>query len=175
MPEPEPYEDEPTIRPSQPPISALAAVMKAMEDELAHLKMEHAQCQAAYNELDVSLAKHKRKSLRQQTEMLLKAIDTKADQIYALYDVLEGQRDDAQEMTEDQMEMTLNSIGLNFPEGRRASDQSKPRHTSKPKGKRGVDSDSSDGEDLPWEGVEETMQSSRAGRFCLPRRHVAGQ
>ena len=45
MPEAMPYEEEPTIRPSQPPGLALATVMKGLQDELDHLKLQCSQYQ----------------------------------------------------------------------------------------------------------------------------------
>ncbi len=176
MPEPEPYEDEPTMRPSQPPLLALAAVMKALEDELAHLRMEHAEYQSAYNDLDVTLGKNKRKSILKQMDTLTKAIDTKADQIYALYDALEGQQQtDARGLTGEQVEVTLDSPGLKveLETVRIKSEKPKVRITSKSNRKNIAESVSSEEDGLPWEGVEETMQTSRSGRFCLPRKHRA--
>ena len=99
MPEPAPYDDEPTIRPSQPPSVALATVLKGLEDELAHLKIRLAQYQAAYEQVDASLGKSKRKALCKKIGDLLRAIDVKADQIYSLYDVVEGQKESGQMMT----------------------------------------------------------------------------
>ena len=116
MPEPAPSDDEPTIRPSQAPSMALATVMKGLEDELAHLKIRLVQHQAAYEQLDASLGKSKRKALCKKTGDLLRAMDVKADQIYSLYDVLEGQKESGQMMNDEHLEMTLHSIGvdLNF-------------------------------------------------------------
>jgi Centrosome microtubule-binding domain of Cep57 len=39
MPQSGEWNEEPTVRPSQPPATALAIVMKGLEDELNHLKM----------------------------------------------------------------------------------------------------------------------------------------
>ncbi|KAI9794237.1 MAG: hypothetical protein M1816_006163 [Peltula sp. TS41687] len=170
MPEPVPYEDEPTIRPSQPPAIALAVVMKALEDELSHLKLVAAKYQAAYNNHDASLGKHKRKMLCKKLGLALNAVDTKADQIYALYDVLEGQKKDGHVMSEHEIEVTLHSIGLDLAEL-----TAKPEKT--PKKESGVVrnifdglSGSSDEEELPWEGFEDTTPVSRAGSVSRSRR-----
>ena len=106
-------EEEATMRPSQPPHVALAVVMKGLEDELAHLKLTLARYQGIYDRHDASLGKRKRKALCTKIAQLLKTIDVKADQIYALYDVLEGQKtdDDGQD---ERLEMTLQSIGINI-------------------------------------------------------------
>lgn len=107
-----PDTEDATMRPSQPPSLALATVMKALEDELAHLKIELASYQAVYNKHDASLSKKQRKKLHFKCETLMRAIDAKADQIYALYDVLESQKEDGYEFTERELEDTLEKIGV---------------------------------------------------------------
>ncbi|RAQ70204.1 hypothetical protein COH20_001141 [Aspergillus flavus] len=154
MPEPSIYNEEPTMRPAQPPAVALATVLKALEDELSHLKMQLVTYQGAYNKLDASLSKRQRKSLSTKIEKLLKDIDMKADQIYALYDVLEGQKSKGQEMTEQEMEVTLQSIGIDVGAARAdvtaTTDKSSQKNAE-------TDFDIDDDEDLPWEGIESTM------------------
>jgi hypothetical protein len=154
MPKPSVYNEEPTMRPSQPPAVALATVLKSLEDELSHLKMQLATYQSAFNKLDASLGKRPRKALLEKIDKLLKDVDMKSDQIYALYDVLEGQKQDGHEMTEQEMEMTLESIGIDFgashaPDITGTTDKSS-RHTDQ------IDLD--DEEDLPWEGIESTTE-----------------
>ena len=112
MPSPGPDDEDVTMRPSQPPPIALATVMKSLEDELEHLKIELDRYQALYNKHDPSLSKRKRKMVYDKIEKVLKTIDAKADQIYALYDVLEGQKETGKEMTEGEVEMTLQSVGI---------------------------------------------------------------
>jgi len=144
-----PYEDEPTMRPSKSPGLALATVMKGLQDELAHLKMELAQYQSMYNKYDMSLGMRKRKAIKTKIENLLKAIDTKADQIYGLYDVLEGQKQSGQQLSEEDVEITLQSIGIDVDVLKQKT-QGGDDHS---------DSDDSgdDSElDLPWEGIEDT-------------------
>ncbi|KAJ5338220.1 hypothetical protein N7452_004948 [Penicillium brevicompactum] len=148
MPKPSVYNEEPTMRPSQPPAVALATVLKALEDELSHLKMQLATYQAAYNKLDASLGKRPRKALQEKIDKLFKDIDMKADQIYSLYDVVEGQKQDGHEMTEQEMEMTLESIGIDAGHiDITATTDKSSRHGQ-------IDLD--DEEDLPWEGIEST-------------------
>ncbi|KAE8401032.1 hypothetical protein BDV37DRAFT_188090 [Aspergillus pseudonomiae] len=154
MPEPSVYNEEPTMRPAQPPAVALATVLKALEDELSHLKMQLLTYQGAYNKLDASLSKRQRKSLSAKIEKLLKDIDMKADQIYALYDVLEGQKSKGQEMTEQEMEVTLQSIGIDVGAARAADVTAT---TDKSSQNNATDYDIDDDEDLPWEGIESTM------------------
>jgi hypothetical protein len=183
------WNEEPTVRPSQPPATALAVVMKGLEDELSHLKMyavspplhfifgrvanylcrELAQYQKAYNSHDASLSKRKRKSIFTKIEALLRAIDAKADQIYALYDVLEGQKADGHEITEEEVEVTLHSIGINPVElglrGHEMKYAKRSRVTYADEGQsEGSESSAEEGEtgngdddmELPWEGIEDT-------------------
>ncbi|KAB8239629.1 uncharacterized protein BDW43DRAFT_296012 [Aspergillus alliaceus] len=156
MPEPSIYNEEPTMRPAQPPAVALATVLKALEDELSHLKMQLVTYQGAYNKLDASLSKRQRKSLSAKIEKLLKDVDMKADQIYALYDVLEGQKSRGQEMTEQEMEVTLQSIGIDV-ETARAADVTGTTDKSAHKNAE-TDYDIDDDEDLPWEGIETRLR-----------------
>ncbi|KAI9815968.1 MAG: hypothetical protein M1827_001960 [Pycnora praestabilis] len=179
MPKSNPYEEEPTMRPSQPPGVALATVMKALQDELAHLKMELAQYQSMYNKHDPSLSKRKRKSVYKKIEELLKAIDTKSDQIYALYDVLEGQKAAGHEISEEEVEVTLNTIGIDVGELSLGGGEQAPQQ--KGKGKRveiDVDdsngSDESEEEDLPWEGIEDTNHTSKSAAAAQGRRRSWG-
>ncbi|PWY93488.1 hypothetical protein BO94DRAFT_554249 [Aspergillus sclerotioniger CBS 115572] len=157
MPEPSPYNEEPTMRPAQSPELALATVLKALEDELAHLKMQLVAYQGAYNKLDASLSKRQRKSVGEKIEKLLKDIDMKADQIYALYDVLEGQKQNGREMTEQEMEVTLQSIGIDT--AGRAADVTATTDKSSRKGPE-PDYDEDDDE-LPWEGFEISWSSPK--------------
>ncbi|KAI9715463.1 MAG: hypothetical protein M1812_005939 [Candelaria pacifica] len=174
MPESTSYEEEPTMRPSQPPAEALAIVMKALQDELAHLKMELARHQTAYNKHDPSLSKRKRKSVYNKIEALLKAIDVKADQIYALYDVLEGQKADGHELGDRELELTLNSIGVDLGKlGRDGGhDVLKASRGSEAADSDSVGSDESDEEDLPWEGIENTAETSKSGQPNARRRSL---
>jgi hypothetical protein len=153
MPVPVPYEDEPTLRPSVAPGIALATVLKGLEDELAHLKMEQTQAQALYNKHDPSLGMRKRKNLKTKIKGLLKAVDTKADQIYALYDVLEGQKQSGQTLSEKDVEITLQSIGVDI-------DTLKEKNTSGEDNDRAGNEGDEDSElDLPWEGIDDTTGS----------------
>ena len=159
MPEVTAYEEEPTIRPSQPPPIALATVMKGLEDELAHLKIQLSQYQTLYHQHDPALSKRKRKSVLAKIEQLVQAVDVKADQIYALYDVLEGQKADGHEISEEEIEITLQSVGINLAGlGLRGGDLPEDNGKKTQKAPWEVeDSDESDS-DLPWEGVETTFE-----------------
>lgn len=101
MPAPGPYEDEPTARPSVAPERALATVIKGVKDELAHLKMKQAEVQSAYNDHDASLGMRRRKTMEKKLGELATLISLKSDQLYGLYDVLEGQDKSVEDLTED--------------------------------------------------------------------------
>jgi hypothetical protein len=169
MPEPSVYNEEPTLRPAQPPALALATVLKSLEDELSHLKIQLATHQDAYTKHDASLNKRQRKSLSQKIERLLKDIDTKADHIYALYDVLEGQKQDGQEMTEKEIEVTLQSIGIDV-QSTRLADMTRATDDSMRKDVRAQDDIEDDDDELPWEGIESTAEFT--GRSIGSRRNL---
>lgn len=168
MPRSSPYEEEPTIRPAQAPGLALAVVMKGLDDELAHLKIELAQYQALYNGHDPALSKRKRKSVYHKIETLFKAIEVKADQVYALYDVLEGQKQDGHEISQEEVEITLQSVGINAAglhlRGGGA-DEEQQDEKEKPSERQlwDLDSDAEDVDDLPWEGIETTIETTKSG------------
>lgn len=168
MPRSSPYEEEPTIRPAQAPGLALAVVMKGLDDELAHLKIELAQYQALYNGHDPALSKRKRKSVYHKIETLFKAIEVKADQVYALYDVLEGQKQDGHEISQEEVEITLQSVGINAAglhlRGGGA-DEEQQDEKEKPSERQlwDLDSDAEDVDDLPWEGIEATIETTKSG------------
>lgn len=129
-PSPVPYEDEPTIRPAVAPGVALATVLKALEDEVAHLKMRQSEVQQAYVKHDASLGRRQREALKVELESLLKQIESKSNQIYSLYDVLEGQAEAGQEMTQQELEIELKRMSYDP-----------------------MDID----DELPWEGIEESV------------------
>ena len=159
MPKPAQYNEEPTIRPSQPPAHALACVLKGLEDELAHQKIKLAHYQKLYSGHDPALSKRQRKSVCAKIEALLRVIDVKADQIYSLYDVLEGQKQDGHEMTEKEVEVTLQSIGVDGADlGLRGGDLNDDVLQRESTERHPWDLESNEGseDELPWEGIEST-------------------
>lgn len=163
-------EDEPTMRPAQSPGLALASVLKGLEEEIAQLRVKLVEQETLYNQHDPSLSKSKRKIVYARIQKLMAAIDLRADQIYALYDVLEGQKEKGQLMTEEEVEVTLQNIGVAPVIGtwtsRRVSQQeSKSGNQGKNDdidGHSGTESEAEEhnvGEDdeLPWEGFEPTI------------------
>ena len=104
------YDDQPTLRPSRNPADALATVLKHLEDELEHIKANAAKKSAMYNSFDPSFGKRQRKQLNGDIQRLLRMQEMKMEQIYQLYDVVEGQRRSGQEMSMDELEITMMSI-----------------------------------------------------------------
>ena len=102
--------EDPTMRPARSPGHALALVIKGLEDESRHLQLELSRLQAKYNASDKALGRRDRISLAESIRTLLKTVEAKNDQIYNLYDVLEGQKAAGQAMTEDELEMTVFNI-----------------------------------------------------------------
>ncbi|PHH73370.1 hypothetical protein CDD80_3853 [Ophiocordyceps camponoti-rufipedis] len=99
-----------TTRPSQPPGQALALVIKGLEDEAQHMQLDLSTLQARYKATDKSLGRRHRVSLADEIRSLLRRLEAKNDQIYSLFDVLEGQKAAGQAMTEDEVELTVLSI-----------------------------------------------------------------
>lgn len=166
MPVPAPYEDEPTMRPAVQPGLALATVIKGLKDEVAHLKVELSRVQSAYNKHDSSLGMRQRKTLKKRLDELLKAIDAKSDQIYALYDVLEGQKQSGQQMSEEDVEITLLSIGVDPNDFTTTSKTSANKTTQGQSNNGDVHDDEDDDSkmDLPWEGIDDTTTGSIGGK-----------
>ncbi|TVY70229.1 hypothetical protein Focb16_v001696 [Fusarium oxysporum f. sp. cubense] len=105
--------EDPTIRPTQHPGHALAVVIKGLEDESHHLQLELTRIQAQYNGRDKALGRRERLNLAETIRTTLKRLEAKNDQIYSLYDVLEGQKAAGQAMSEEEIEMTvLNITGM---------------------------------------------------------------
>ena len=168
VPKSSPYEEEPTIRPAQAPGLALAVVIKGLDDELAHLKIELTQYQALYNGHDPALSKRKRKSVCYKIETLLKAIELKADQVYALYDVLEGQKQDGHEISEEEVEISLQSVGIKAADlhlrgGATEEEQQHDKDKTSVRQPWNLDSDVESVDDLPWEGIETTVETAKSG------------
>ena len=149
-------DDEPTMRPSQPPALALATVIKGLENEIAHLKTRLTKYQQVYNSHNPALSRRKRKAVYEKIDTLLHAIDTKSDQLYSLYDVLEGQKQTGREMTQDYVDETLQSIGLDVT-GLSLKDNDEDRTTTARTKDRlpwDLGNEAAAHEDLPWEGID---------------------
>lgn len=177
IPTPVPVTDRPevvdvtdaTIRPSQSPALALATVIKNLEDEIKHLKIQREGQNRLYNQHDPALSKRKRERVKVNIDKLTAEVEKRSDQVYALYDVLEGQKQAAQtakergeevkEMDDQEVEETLNSIGIDPAElsgrvGRKA-----------PEGLDGIE-DVSDESELPWEGLSDVESEADVRDFA---------
>ncbi|KAI8629675.1 hypothetical protein F5Y19DRAFT_431464 [Xylariaceae sp. FL1651] len=104
------YEDQHTLRPSQDPALALAKVMKGLKDEESHIRTAIAKKQMVYDECDAAMNKRLWKKLDAEIKGLRKRRDLKRDQIYDLNDVLEGQKANAQKMSQEAIDMTITSV-----------------------------------------------------------------
>jgi hypothetical protein len=88
-------------------------VIKGLEDESHHLQLELTRLQAKYNGTDKALGRRERLRMAEGIRTLLKQVEAKNDQIYSLYDVLEGQKAAGQAMSDEELEMTvLNITGM---------------------------------------------------------------
>ncbi|KAL9582885.1 MAG: hypothetical protein Q9212_003030 [Teloschistes hypoglaucus] len=124
-------EDEPTIRPTQPPEAALATVLESLTTELAAQRAQLAKYQASYDRHDVSISRRQRRQIFEKIQALLLSIETKADQIYNLHDVIEGQKQKGQPITQTQLDNTMQSLGLDLPwEGIESTNASRRRSTA---------------------------------------------
>ncbi|RKF72822.1 hypothetical protein GcM1_246040 [Golovinomyces cichoracearum] len=111
-----PQEEELTMRPSISPGRALAKIIKMNRDEIDHLTKKYLDAQNAYMNHDPTLGRKKRKNLSNSMKTQLVALENKKDQLYSLYDVLEGQKSNRQEMTAEFINLTLTNHGIHFDE-----------------------------------------------------------
>lgn len=148
-----------TMRPARSPKEALALVVKELRDERVHLHAELAVVRAMLESHDPSLGRKRRVALEAEIANLLVRIKVKDDQIYNLYDVLEGQQDD--DITEQFVEGVTEEI--------RQQDEEVEKEAESRKKDRRVTIQSfheEDEEDLPWEGFESTGElTGQAGKI----------
>jgi hypothetical protein len=151
-----PDDADATMRPARSPKEALALVVKELRDERIHLHAELAVARAMLESHDPSLGRRKRAALENDITELLARIKVKDDQIYNLYDALEGQQDG--DITEQFVEGVTEEI--------RAQDEEVEKEVeNRRKGKKVTiqsfhkDEESvrdEEEEELPWEGFEST-------------------
>lgn len=163
-----------TMRPAQSPKTALALVLKELEDELAHLHIELSTHDALLRAHDASLGRRKRKAIQAAIEDLVKAIDVKSDQIYNLYDVLEGQQ--TEDMTEEEVEETIRSIRMDAAEAAKGKGKKVviEEHPSESESSSDEESHGESGEDdeLPWEGISDTESLAAFGGSVRRRSRI---
>ncbi|KAK0283838.1 hypothetical protein LTR54_012186 [Friedmanniomyces endolithicus] len=151
-----------TIRPAQSPPVALATVIKTLTDEITHLKVLLAGLQRRYQHHDPALSKRQRVATRAKIERLVAEVERRSDQVYALYDVLEGQKEVAAQaavfgaaeastkgMDEHVMGDTLMSLGLD------PADLAGRVGRSAPEPLGGLDGVSEGSEEFGWEGLSD--------------------
>ena len=109
------HDEEPTERPSQPPAAALAAVLESVQAERALQLSQLAKYQDNYSRHDTALNRRQRKQLHAKIVALTESVDRKADQIYNLHDLVADQERKGQPVTQDQVDNTLQSLGLELP------------------------------------------------------------
>lgn len=154
-----------TMRPARSPKEALALVVKELRDERVHLHAELAVARALLESHDPSLGRKKRAALEVDIADILARIKVKDDQIYNLYDVLEGQQDG--DITEQFVEGVTEEI--------RQQDEEIEKEVEKRRSEKKVtiqsfhEEDESlrdDDEELPWEGFESTGEvTNQAGKI----------
>jgi hypothetical protein len=148
-----------TLRPSRSPKEALALVVKELQDERAHLHMELAVTRAMLEAHDPSLSRKKRIALEQAVAELLAKIQTRDDQIYHLYDVLEGQRES--DITEQFVEDVTEQIRAEDAEVEKKSREKKVTIQSFHES----EEESGELDELPWEGFEDTAERDFSARI----------
>jgi regulator of replication initiation timing len=137
-----------TIRPTQGPLDALAKVMKELQDELVHLKLELHVTEGKLRAQDPALGKRARKGLHERLAVLNKSIETKSDQIYALYDVLEAHKAEiADGVVPEEIEKTMESLRGDREKGKKVAFGNADEE----------DEDS----DVPWAGISDTESLHR--------------
>ncbi|KAK5136805.1 hypothetical protein LTR08_002101 [Meristemomyces frigidus] len=84
--------EDPTLRPAELPSLALATLIKNLEDEVKHLKLILQSHEQAYLRHDPSMGRRARLGIRAEIERVSVEVEKRSEQVYRLYDVLEGQR-----------------------------------------------------------------------------------
>ncbi|KAF1982000.1 hypothetical protein K402DRAFT_415223 [Aulographum hederae CBS 113979] len=144
-----------TMRPVHAPIDALAMVVKELKDEIEHLKLEKAVLDARLAAHDPSIGGRERKATVKGIKKLTEAIGVKSAQVYTLYDALEGVKDRKVGITEEEVNDTLMSVGIDLTKGmagkRVAVENGADDESSGSEGDGDAEED-----DAPWEGISDT-------------------
>jgi hypothetical protein len=151
-----PDEPDATLRPSRSPADALALVVKGLCDERYHLHLELSVSRVMLEQHDPSLGRKIRLENERTMVRLLTQIRKKDDQIYNLYDALEGQKVDITEQFVEDVTEDLRK-------------EAEGEEAEKKKGKKVTiqsfheDEESEGEEELPWEGFEDTGERDFTG------------
>ena len=145
---------DPTIRPGREPGVALSLVIHSLEAEIDRLRAQLAKFEDLYNSVDPALSKRRRKAVWARICKTGEAVERRADQVYALYDVLEGLKSHGIEMKEDEVEITLSLLGLDadyLEKVRRTAEGADDEDTDME-----IEGEDGEGEEDVWEGFGDT-------------------
>lgn len=147
--------DDATLRPAWAPHLSLAHVLKQLQDEVEHLKLQLARHESAYNAHDPALGRRKRLSLDAEIAKLRAEVEKRSEQVYRLYDVVESHPEYKYaakgEEVQEEVEETLQSLGMDPVEvsGRLG------RSVEVPEGLRDDVSEGEESVELPWAGFSD--------------------
>ncbi|KAF2670458.1 hypothetical protein BT63DRAFT_424401 [Microthyrium microscopicum] len=155
-----------TVRPSEPPLKALSRVIRQLADEIVHAKLELHIAERSLAAHNPARSKRDRDTLHEAIEGLNKIIAVKCDQIYSLYDVLEGHKGEiahndgeireADEELEQDVTEDVQAILEELKAGRRVTIQSPPVAERVSAMRPMVEDIDDDDDELPWDGFSET-------------------
>lgn len=158
--------EDATLRPAWAPHISLAHVLKQLQDEVAHLKIQLAKKEAEYNAHDPALGRRRRISVHAEVLKIAAEVERRSDMVYRLYDVVEGQKGNfgtAEEQkgnapvvqhtkVDHEIEETLQSIGMDPAEVAGRIGRSAPEI---PEGLQ-EEFSGEESEELPWEGLSDS-------------------
>ena len=158
--------EDATLRPAWAPHVSLAHVLKQLQDEVAHLKIQLAKKEAEYNAHDPALGRRRRISVHAEVLKIAAEVERRSDMVYRLYDVVEGQKGNFNAAEEQkgaaaamqdakidhEIEETLQSIGMDPAEVAGRIGRSAPEI---PEGLQ-EEFSGEESEELPWEGLSDS-------------------
>lgn len=158
--------EDATLRPAWAPHISLAHVLKQLQDEVAHLKLQLAKKEAEYNAHDPALGRRRRVSVHAELLKIAAEVERRSDMVYRLYDVVEGQKGNLEAAeehkdaapvkqdtkTDHEIEETLQSIGMDPVEVAGRIGRSAPEI---PEGLQ-EEFSGEESEELPWEGLSDS-------------------
>jgi 1-deoxy-D-xylulose 5-phosphate reductoisomerase len=93
-----------------PPGDALAIVIKELQDEIVHIEVQIQEQNQYYFGLDKAIGQRERRRALMTVQKLQREYESKSAQVYKLHDVLEGQKQAGQLMTQEELDVTIASI-----------------------------------------------------------------